>query len=60
MVAVKGILKYKLHLVGVLEVRRNIASSGKCTAFCGKGNENHHLHTSFFLYIRKSCQQFRG
>jgi hypothetical protein len=53
---------YKLDLVGV-QVRwegGGAEPAGECTAFYGKGNENHELCTDFFLYIRESYQQLRG
>ncbi|PNF14992.1 hypothetical protein B7P43_G01525 [Cryptotermes secundus] len=49
------ILKYKLDLAGVQEVRWDgggIAPAGDYTFFYGKGKENHELGTRFFVHKR--------
>jgi exonuclease III len=56
------ILKYKLDLVGVQEVRWNRGGTepaGQYTFFYGKGNQNHEYGTGY-SYIRESYQQLRG
>jgi hypothetical protein len=52
---VEEISKYKLHLVGVQEVRWNgggTEPAGEHTFFYGKGNTNHELGTGFFVHKR--------
>jgi hypothetical protein len=47
--------KYKLDLVGVLEVRWDgcgTEPAGEYTFYYGKGNENHELGTGFFVHKR--------
>jgi hypothetical protein len=51
----KEILKYKLDLVGVQEVRwdgGSTESACEYTFFYSKGNENHELGTGFFVHKR--------
>jgi hypothetical protein len=55
MTVVKEISKYKLDLVRAQEVRwgrDSTKSAGEYTSFCGKGNENHKLGTSFLVHRR--------
>jgi exonuclease III len=64
----KEMLKYKLDLVGVQEVRWDRGGNrgdtelaGEYTLFSGKGNKNHGLGTVFFGgYMRKSRHQLKG
>jgi hypothetical protein len=58
----KEILKYKLGLVGVQEVRwdRGTETAGEYIFFYGKRNENHELCTGFFVHKRELYQQLRG
>jgi hypothetical protein len=47
----RELARYKLDLVGVLEVRwegSGTEPAGECTIFYGKGNENNDLGTCFF------------
>jgi hypothetical protein len=47
--------RYKLHLVGVQEIRLEgggTEPAGEYTFFYGKGNENHELGTGFFVRKR--------
>jgi hypothetical protein len=49
------VLKYKLHLVGVQEIRWDGSGSepaGQYTFFYGKMNQNHELGTGFFVHKR--------
>jgi hypothetical protein len=55
----RELARYKLHLVGVQEVRwegGGTESAGEYTIFYGKGNENHEVGTRFFGCIRESYQ----
>jgi hypothetical protein len=58
----RELLRYKLDLVGVQEVRwegGGTELAGEYTVFNGKGNENHELGTGS-LCLRESYQQLRG
>jgi hypothetical protein len=60
MKVLKQILKYKLDLVGVQEIkldRGGTKSASEYKCFHGQGNENHELRT--FIYVRESCYQLR-
>jgi hypothetical protein len=60
MTVAEDILKYKLDLVGLEEVRWDRGGTepvGEYTLFYGKGNDKHELYS--FLYIRE-YQQLRG
>jgi hypothetical protein len=55
MSAVKEMSKYKLHLVGLQEVRwdrGDTEPAGECTFSCGKENENHMLGTGSYQQLR--------
>jgi hypothetical protein len=58
-IVTKELLKYKLNLVGVQEVRRERGGTEPAGEyfFYGKGNENYALVS--FLYVRESYQQLR-
>jgi exonuclease III len=60
---VRELGKYKLDLVGVQEVRWDKGGTERAedyTFFSGAGNENNHLGSGFFLYLRESYQQLGG
>jgi hypothetical protein len=62
MTVAKEILKYKINLVGVQEVRweRDATEpAGEYIFLYRKGNENLECGTDFFLYMRESYQQLR-
>ena len=53
--AARELVRYKLDLVGVQEVRWNkggTVRAGDYDFFYGKGNENHPLGTDFFVHRR--------
>jgi hypothetical protein len=55
MTVLKELLKYKLDLVRVQEVRwegGGTEPAGEYTFFYGKGNENHEIGTGFFVHKR--------
>jgi hypothetical protein len=55
MTAARELAKYKLYLVGVQEVRwdkEGTVRARECTFFYGKGQDNHHLGTEFFVHQR--------
>jgi hypothetical protein len=55
MAAARELAKYKLDSMGVQEVRwdkEDKVKSWDCNFSYGKGNENHHLGTGFFVYHR--------
>jgi hypothetical protein len=56
MTVARELVRYKLGLVGVQEVRwdkRGTARSVDYTLFYGTVNESHQLGTGFFLYTRE-------
>jgi hypothetical protein len=51
----KELSKYKIHLVGIQEVRWDkggIKPAGKYTFFYGKGNKNHEFCIGFLVHKR--------
>jgi hypothetical protein len=55
MTVARELSRYRLHLVGVQEVRwegSGTEPAGEYTFFYGKGNENHEFCTGFFVHKR--------
>jgi exonuclease III len=55
MTVARELAKYRLDLVGVQEVswdKEGTVRAGEYTFFYGKGQENHHLGTGYFVHQR--------
>jgi hypothetical protein len=62
MTVARELARYKLHLIGVQEVRwdkEGTVRAGHYTFLYGKGNENHQLGTEFFVHQRIVSQIIR-